>query len=194
MMHRLSLCLLACLFLLPAPAMAEEGDLLMNDSVYYTMDDGIMTPEEMELEANQIYRMCDLNHFQKNNYNCECLAGAFLIEREKLGPMVPQINIFNDITRTKPVACANTERIAGSNYTSCMNMAGRRRAMKGDAHEYCTCVGNKVANDFTKNPRLVSSHIKVLNYNALLFCEKPENRPKTASSEAAKIQDSKTAN
>lgn len=195
MMHRLALCLLTCLFLLPSAAMAQ--DLLMNDSVYYTMDDGIMSPEEMELEADQIYQSCEMNHFQRRNFDCGCMAGAFLIEREKRGPMVPQLQILNDITKTKPVDCANTVSIAGNAYSSCVRQSKQRRALKNDVDEYCTCVANKVANDFKKRPRLTTGHLQVLTYNSMLHCQAPENRPKTASSEAAKEADavmSKTAN
>lgn len=185
MMYRLSLCLLACLFLLPSPAKAE--DLLMHDSVYYTMDDGIMSPEEMELEAGQIFQMCQMNHFQKTNYDCECLAGAFLIQREKLGPMVPQSQIFDDLTLKNPVSeCADTVSIAGTTYSMCLRQNGQRRAANNDAPEYCGCVANKVALDFKKRPRLTPGYVQSLTYNSMVHCNNPENRPKTASSEGAK--------
>ncbi len=192
MMHRLALCLaLTCLSLLPASAGAE--DLLMKDSMYYTFDDGIMSPEEMELEAGQIFRMCEINHFQRTYLDCKCLAGAFLIEREKRGPMALQLDIVNDITKNKPAHCANTDFIAGNSYTSCMRQARQRRAIKGDAAEYCTCVANKIANDFTRTPFLTLAYVQTLNYNSMVFCQNPENRPKTASSEAAKNADEGSA-
>lgn len=185
MMHRLAVCLiLACLALLPASARAE--DLLIRDSMYYTFDDGIMSPEEMELEADQIFQMCQINHFKRTYMDCKCLAGAFLIEREKRGPMALQLDIVNDITKKKPVRCANTDFIAGSTYTSCVRQTRQIRAINGDTIEYCSCVANKVANDFTKRPYLTPAYVQTLNFNSMAFCRKPENRPKTASSEAAK--------
>ncbi len=172
--------------------MAE--DLIMKDSVFYTMDDGIMSPEEMEMEADQIFKLCRTNSFQRTNFNCECLAGAFLIEREKRGPMIPQSQIVADITKNKPAACADTVSIAGKTYTSCMVNNKASRSLTNDAAEYCTCVGNKVAKDFEKNPRLTPAYVRRLNFDAMLFCQKPENRPNTASAEAAKAEKAKTAN
>ncbi len=170
---------LLSLLLLTAPA-AANNDLTLKDGLYYTMDDGIMSPEEMEMEANDMYRLCNMNPYQKTYINCECLAGAFLIQREKDGPMTPQSQIFENITQNKTVNCANTVNIAGNAYESCMTDATYTRELETDNEDYCSCVANNVAKAFEKKPRLKAGYISSLNYKAYTACEDPAKRPKPA--------------
>jgi len=180
-----------CLFLIflaPAAALAQENEpLTFKDSAYYTMDDGVMSPKEMEMEANDMYRICRLNAVQRIYINCECLAGAFLIRREKEGPMTPQSDIYEDIVknRVKGVNCANTEAVAGEAYQTCMNYSAIHRELKRDNEEYCTCVGNKVARDFSKRPVMQGGYLSNLDFNAMTFCADPANRPESKKSASA---------
>lgn len=191
---------------LPAAAQTDGGspsdDLgtpTTRDSVYYTMDDGIMTKEEMEEEATYIFNMCNLNSTRRNMFNCQCLAGAFLKKREALGPMVPQSDILYELTIGKPADCANTDELAGESYKSCMEVMAPHRSYESeeDTIAYCECTANKVAKDFTKRPALAPAYVRVLTYEAYLYCDKPENRakkPAEAKAESPPQVPAKTAN
>ena len=196
-MNRTILFILAALFLAPLPAMAQAQDKKpkpldrsYKDSVDYTMDDGIMSEEEMMMEAQQMYTLCDMNAYQKVYFNCSCLAGAFLQQREKLGPLVTQDEIFTTITNSAQVSpsCANTEYIAGKAYESCRNFRSNyaRTEISDDNTDYCTCVANKMANDFGTQPRLSGQYVETLRFNAMRACEDPKRRAemKAASAKA----------
>ncbi len=175
------LTLILCFLMLSSPAfaqdMAEE-----QDSFTFTMDDGIMTQEEMEKEAQYAFRLCDTNIYQRAYFDCQCVAGAYLLEREKAGPMKLQSAIFDDIMRKGTARCANTEQIAGDSYTSCMAHVNTYRELSPDKEGYCTCVANKTANDFTKYPRLDIGYIENIRLNSMVWCDNPQNRPQKAAS------------
>lgn len=173
---------------LSSAAARANDDLVMRDSVYYTWDDGIMSPEEMEMEANDVRRLCEANASQKNLFNCECLAGAFLQQREKYGPTMRQSQIFTDITLKNPVkSCANAVMVAGNSYTNCLEQTASLRplAKSADNEEYCVCVSNKVAKEFEQYPAMSPSYVRELNYNALLHCDDPQNRQKKSAAKTA---------
>lgn len=199
------------LFALPHPAAAQTdggtrpfdtdtnglGSALTRDSVYYTMDDGIMSPAEMEEEATYIFNMCDRNFAQKNMFNCQCLAGAFLKKREALGPTVPQSSILYDLTLGNPADCANSESLAGETYKSCMEVMAPNRdyESKEDNIAYCECTANKVAKDFARDPALAPSYVRGLTYEAFLYCDNPQNRPKKpVEAKADVLPQTRTAN
>ncbi len=174
----LSLAMLACL----SGAALANGDLLKKDSVYYTWDDGVMSPEEMQMEANDVFRLCEANVSQRNLFKCGCLAGAFLLQREKYGPTMPQRDIIRDITIKNPVtSCANGDVVAGDAYTACISQVTTLRPLATNNEEYCVCVSNKVARDFTKSPVMSPAYVRELNYNSLLYCNDPQNQPKKSA-------------
>jgi hypothetical protein len=196
MIRLLFLTILLCASPLPAAAQNDDGDqeqtrpaipdlgsAVTRDSVYFTMDDGIMTPDEMEEEATYIFNMCDLNVAQRNMFNCQCLAGAFLKKREALGPTVPQFDILQDLTLGHPVDCANAEALAGQTFKACMDFMTPHRTYesKEDNIAYCECTANKVAKDFTRTPALAPAYVRRLTYNSYLYCNDPQNREKNAS-------------
>ncbi len=163
----------------PESAYAQDSNVVQ-DSVYFTLDDGVMSPEEMEQESMYVYGLCSGNPYQRVYFNCECLAGAFLLQREKSGPTVLQNDILEQLTRSDKATCANTETIAGTSYESCMAYATNYLELRTDNEQYCTCVGNKVANDLTKHPALDVTYIENVSINAMSFCNDTKNR-KTAS-------------
>ncbi len=184
-MIKTALLSLALLAFLPALAIAND-DLKMKDSVYYTWDDGIMTPDEMEMEANDVYRLCEANVSQKNLFKCGCLAGAFLQQREKYGPTMPQHKILRELTITNPVpSCANTDMVAGDSYTACMSQMAPLRPLVTDNEEYCVCVANKVAKDFAKAPVMSPAYVREMSYNSMIFCNDPQNRPAKSAAKTA---------
>jgi hypothetical protein len=165
--------------------MSANAQFIIKDSVYFTIDDGIQTPEEMEEESLFVYTMCQRNAYQSLYFNCECLAGAFLTEREKLGPMVTQFEIMERLTKSNSAMCGNTEAIAGSAYKACMEYAGTSRELELDNEDYCACAANKMANDFTKRPRLSTRYVRSLRVNSMLHCREPANRPVRTSQPAS---------
>ena len=149
------------------PASAQ----FMKDSYYFMADDGKQSPEEMEEEAMFVYQNCQSNPYQAEYYDCQCIAGAFLNEREKIGPLKPQDQIVYELFRGGPKDCANKTEIAGSSYTDCMAYAEAFREFEKDNEEYCSCVGKTVARDFSKNPYLRTTYIEDLRVDALVDCE-----------------------
>lgn len=146
------------------------------DNITYTLDDGLMSKEEMEREARYINDLCSKNPFQNKYLNCECLAGEFLLERERVGPVPMQIDILEDMTMSGKTKCANTEHIAGESYTECLEKSKIFRELEDDHVPYCTCVANKAALEFKKRPVLVSTYISGLKAKADVYCNEPANR------------------
>lgn len=171
------------LALTPALALAQSPSepMSLKDPLDYTLDDGIMDQQEMEAEARDMYRLCVINPYQKTYLDCECVAGAFLQQREELGPMVEQSDIYDGILQNKGANCARTENVAGTTYESCMNYATTYREMARDNPEYCTCVANQVALNFKKTPVVNPAYVSRLNYNAMTSCDDPANRPQRSA-------------
>src|SRR5690606_23300885 len=110
--------------------------------------------------------------------DCECIAAEFLNQRETFGPMKPQYEIMEELTRGSRAKCGNTVAIAGETFTYCMNYSATRRELETpqENESYCTCAANKAASDFTRRPRFDVSYIRETKVNAMSYCRKPENR------------------
>lgn len=154
----------------------QRQDLKYQDSIDYILDDGVMSPEEMKKEAEYIYGLCAGNAFQKNHFNCQCLSGAFLLERERLGPTALQSDIMQELTQSDKAKCANVESVAGQTYKTCMEYSTNFRELATDHEEMCTCAANNVAREFGKRPLLDPSYVGMLNTRYFVRCSKPENR------------------
>lgn len=177
-MKHLTLFLLA--LLLSAPAFAQaRGTYIVKDSIYFTMDDGIQSPEEMVQEAEYVQGICAGDAYQSLYFNCECIAAEFLAQREALGPMTPQYEILQSLTKGRRAKCGNTVGIAGETYQYCLDYSAERRELESAAENesYCTCAANKASSDFTRRPRLNVSYIRQVKVDAMLYCLNPENRP-----------------
>ncbi len=161
-----------------APAMAQGNNIKSN--LDYIMDDGKMSPEEMEMEAQDMYKLCNGNIYEKTYFNCSCQAGAFLQQREKLGANVMQHQIRKIITNSAQVSpsCVNVESLAGKAFKDCMSHSLGYSETEIDRNnpEYCTCTANKFVNDFTKAPRLVMGYIEGLRSKAMTDCRDPAFR------------------
>ena len=175
MKHLALLLLILCLA--PAFAHAQAAqNLSYKTSLDFLDEDGAYTEESMKAEADYIYRACQSNPYQKNYYSCECIGGAFLIEREKRGPAPSHHVIMKDIMQSGSPSCADTPTVAGNAFSSCLIGASAVREMTHDIPEYCTCVANKVAIDFTKKPIMSPSYTRMLQIGAMAYCEIPSNR------------------
>lgn len=177
-LHFLGITLIAVLtlFLGRTPVFAIDDSDIVKDSVYFTMDDGVMTKEEMEQESRYVYSQCARDTSLRIYYHCDCLAGAFLQKREDLGPTIPQGQILNQLLSTKDAQCTNKESIAGSLYSFCINISRFTRQGFPDNEDYCTCSGNKFAYDYAKRPIFFPSYMNSLKVNAYLSCEDPAYR------------------
>lgn len=172
-MRLLFLCLLL-IITLPALAQEEEqDDSIVKDSIYFTLDDGVMSEEEMREEAAYVHRLCEAHLYRRQYFNCECIAGAFLNEREKRGAMVLQETILTDLYRTggETAKCGNAPDIAGLVFQECNDYARIFRAQEKNNQEYCQCAANRVARDFVTYPYLGLNYIYRLQVNAMLSCE-----------------------
>lgn len=164
-------------------------DLGYRDSIDYTIDDGVMTKEEMRQEAEYIFGLCANNAFQKSTFDCRCLSGAFLAERERLGPTAMQFDIMQKLTNSEHAKCANTASVAGNTYNMCMEYNKYFRELARDGVEMCTCAANKTAAEFGKRPVLDPSYVGMLNTRYMIYCSDPQNRAKDkATLKAAQSQ------
>jgi hypothetical protein len=170
---------IAALLFAPIPAQAQH---VIKDSLYFTLDDGLQSPEEMEEESLYVHSICQGNTYQSLYFNCDCIAGAFLAERERVGPTVMQYDIVRQLLYSRKATCANTEQIAGTIYKDCMDYANYSRELETDNEEYCTCAANKTASDFERMPRLSSRYIRQIRGTALSYCRQPSNRARYVSS------------
>ncbi len=154
----------------------QQQKLGYQDSIDYMLDDGKMSKEEMKKEAEYIYGLCAYNAFQKIYFDCRCLAGAFLAERERLGPTAIQSDIMQRLTQSSKAKCGNTETIAGRTYESCMTYSRAFRELATDHEDMCRCAANRVATNFQKKPILDPSYVASLNAQALSHCINPQKR------------------
>jgi len=167
-----SIMILALFLLAPGTSQAAA----VKDSIYFMMDDGEMSQEEMQEEAMYVQEQCQNNLLKGLYYNCECIAGAFLMRREQLGPMYPQNDLVYDIFMDDSINCSYPERIAASGYAKCQEYVKFFRTRRDDNEEYCECVGNRLAITFSNDPRLKTDYIEDLRGNAREYCENPNNR------------------
>ncbi len=146
--------------ILSLPARAE-------DSVDYMMD-GKMTKEEMEAEARYVADLCFAQPIKNTYFDCACIGGKFLLERERLGPYELQPDIVYRLYRDKE--CTNKPAIAGEVFDECIGyVAFFERNMK-NYNDYCKCVANTTADFFSKTPTLYSKSIQRIRARAMAAC------------------------
>jgi len=167
---RFSILLLLVVLFAATPVFAQVKDS------YYFMSDGEQTKEEMEEEAQYVYSECNSNMYRRQWFDCACIAGAFLQERERRGSLPPQDVIVDALfrgTRTEMNRknCANAPAIAGDAHANCMSYAGTFREYERDNEEYCACVANTIARDFARTPYLRSRYTEELSTRAYLICD-----------------------
>lgn len=147
----------------------------VKDSYYFMRDDGVQSPEEVMEEAEYVFQACDTNVFQRDYFDCACIAGTFLQARDKYGSVAPQEEIISDILNGRNARCANPTGIAGKLYQNCMDTSAVTREYNKDNEEFCTCVGNTTARRFTARPALNSSYIARLESRALVDCQQRDD-------------------
>lgn len=140
------------------------------DTYYFLKGDGEFSDEEKDEEAFYIYQQCSSNIMQRVYFNCECVAGAFRQIRDSDEKLRPQSMILDEIFEDDSRGCINKPAIAGENYRFCLNYANTMRARSKENEGYCTCVANKVADDFGNNPKLKTKNIENLRTDALVSC------------------------
>ncbi len=165
------------LFALLTPALAQDEDdnpYIVKDSMYFTMKDGVMTKEEMEEEARYVHDQCTKGLYQNRFFDCGCIAGAFLREREKRGPLALQTTILTELYRGggSLAKCGNTATIAGTMFADCMMYADAFRRLETNNEQYCQCAGNRIARDFSDYPFLGTDYIERLRVQAMVTCNR----------------------
>ena len=156
-------------FWLVGPAEAQERRNNYKDSVDYLLDDGEMSPEEMEEEAIGIYNRCNSDKIRAKYYDCECVGGAFLTLRETVGPYVAQYDLIEEVYLNEP-KCVNDVSIAGAAYEDCWQTAPVLRRLETNNEEYCTCVAKETVRGFESNPSLGTRAVTGVNTRALVTC------------------------
>ena len=111
--------------------------------------------------------------------------------------MVMQYEIYDIITNSSEVSssCANTAEIAGQTYESCLNFAQNysRTEFDPDTGDFCSCVANKVARQFTKTPRLSNQYVQMLRADAMTVCRDPNYRKQYKAQSAQEDKEAKAA-
>lgn len=143
----------------------------IKDAFHFMKDDNEFSAEEMDEEALYIRKICAGDVLKYSFYNCDCIAGAYRIEREERGPYVPQSIIYNELFDNPDGKCADKERIAGETYEFCMRYSRAHRSREKNNPEYCTCVANKVATRFSDKPRFSLDYINNIRVRSMLSCD-----------------------
>lgn len=139
------------------------------DSVDFLLDDGEMTPDEMEEEAMGVYNRCAADVIKQTYYDCECIGGAFLSLREEQGPYVDQYTLLRTVYLETP-KCIAQEKIAGTVFDECMISSEITRRTDDNNEEYCGCVANGTAKEFFRIPSLRSRGIETVRARAITMC------------------------
>lgn len=189
MIRFLTILLLAATLALPAFAQTEDRDERLDpnynntirDSIYFTLDDGVMSPEEMAEEAEYVHQECTISLTKRTFFNCDCIAGEFLLRRERLGPTVPQSDILTNMMESAKGVCPNTERFAAESYSDCMEVRAihAELATPEENDRLCHCAANKAALDFAKKPLLDVTYSITLVTGAMAYCSDPNLRLRT---------------
>lgn len=168
MLRILLICFLCFSIAAPASAQTLKKDD-WRDSIDFLMDDGEMTPDEMEEEALGVYSRCVNNPIKTAHYDCECIGAKFLVEREKAGPYELQYNLLQ-IVYTQTPKCVNDVAIAGKNYQDCKVNVEIMRRGESNNEEYCECVGRRSVTEFKLLPGLRNRTIQYTRANAMSYC------------------------
>ena len=166
--HHLLLFTMIALFCAPfSQAVAFE---VVKDTYYFLKGDGEFTDEEKDEEAQYIFGLCQENVMQRAYFSCECIAGAFRVKRDTDEQIRPQSSILNELFDGEASMCVDKPKIAGLSYKFCADYAKISSSRASKNEEYCSCVGNRVASQFEKNPLLRTHHVERLRTNALTSC------------------------
>ena len=139
------------------------------DSLDFLLDDGEMSEEEMEQEAMGVYNRCAADLNKSKYYNCECIGGAFLNQREKLGPYVLQFDILKKVYNEMP-DCINETEIAGMAYQDCQRFSNYTRRNDDSNEDYCSCVARASVKNFALRPSLRAEVIEHVRAKAISEC------------------------
>lgn len=123
-------------------------------------------PKELLDEMVSVEKECSDNTYFSAFQDCRCIAVKYLDERIKRGPYAVRNIIMNDVN----TMCPNTPGVAGYIYKSCTEYMSWARP---DYEDFCRCTANKVAERYTRNPRMNNDYIGGLRKNAMLECGMP---------------------
>lgn len=162
--------LLLIFALMSAPLSEAMAFEVVKDTYYFLKGDGEFTDEEKDEEALYIHSLCYKNTMQRAYFNCECIAGAFRVKRDTDEQLRPQSTILTELFDGEASKCVDKPKIAGMSYNFCADYAKISRSYATKNEEFCSCVGNTVANQFEQNPLLRTHHVQRLRTNALTAC------------------------
>ncbi len=161
-----TLILILALGVISVPAFAQYTS---KDSFDYLKDDGIFSDEEKDAEAELVKQQCDRSVSEQQYFDCACLAGAFRLKRDE-EKLIPQNKIMHGLLNSDESNCVDTAKIAGGSYLECKEMASFIRPRGEDTDEYCKCVGNTVAKNFSLKPHLRLNYIGKIKVAAMRSC------------------------
>ena len=147
----------------------HSAQATVKDSFYFMKDDGIFSAEEKDEEAEYIFEQCARNPFQNLYFDCACIAGDFRLKRDEEN-LRPQGTLLDEVLMEPDNKCINTIGIAGESYQDCLEFSESFRSRNKNNEQYCSCVGNKTARDFQREPVLRLRHIERLRSNAMATC------------------------
>ncbi len=137
------------------------------------------TKEQLETEAQEVYKHCSDNGNLKKYYSCECVSGSFLQMREKVGPAPLLETLMDKVLKSTNPSCANIPLIATTTLVNCVKSTSRMKETAEDNKEYCECVAVVTSREFKKKPMPAPAYIQAVKMNAGNYCRDPANRAAT---------------
>ncbi len=134
------------------------------------------TKEQLEAEAQEVYKSCSENGYQKKYYSCECVSGSFLQMRERVGPVPTMIFLMDKVLKSPEPSCANIPMIGISTLINCMKSSSRMNETAEDNKEFCECVAITTAKEFKKKPVPAPAYVQALKTYANNVCMDPVQR------------------
>lgn len=98
-------------------------------------------PQEVIDEGEQIHAQCMNNFAMRTYHDCDCIAGKFIDDRMRLGPLEHSDSILAKYQGS----CKNSTELAGYQYTKCMDQEELMVPREFKPKYYCECYGSEFA-------------------------------------------------
>ena len=96
-------------------------------------------PQEIIDEAQEVHKMCMDNFSMRTYHDCDCIAGKFIEDRVRLGPL----SSADMILPKYQGICKNTTDLAGYQYTKCMDQEELMVPREFKPKYYCECYASE---------------------------------------------------
>ncbi len=125
-------------------------------------------------EAGKVKAWCYKKPDVRRNYNCECVADRFIVERQA-DPVAGKDALLSRIIIVNQ--CPNLEGIQANGYKQCIVGSGTPgfSTNGNEVETYCQCVGKRVAKNISEHKgKLGPKRRGSYRYSANMYCRKAE--------------------